>query len=123
MCCLCFIFAIKRRHTWFVLLTGVQTCALPIFAVGIDGVIGARVYHPAKPRVVLILVAVIGERHQPFAEHAALGVKGKARVGAQIVERFRDWLYPVAQRVVRSEERRGGKECVSTCRSRWSTEH
>src|SRR3546814_6900462 len=94
-----------------------------LVAVGIDGVIGARVYHPAKPRVVLILVAFIGERHQPFAEHAALGVKGKARVGAQIVERFRDWLYPVAQRVVRSEERRGGKECVSTCRSRWSTEH
>src|SRR3546814_2475392 len=24
---------------------------------------------------------------------------------------------------VRSEERRVGKECVSTCRSRWSTEH
>src|SRR3546814_13768774 len=23
----------------------------------------------------------------------------------------------------RSEERRGGKECVSTCRSRWSTYH
>src|SRR3546814_17990315 len=25
--------------------------------------------------------------------------------------------------VVRSEERRGGKECVSTCRSRWSPYH
>src|SRR3546814_17901376 len=25
----------------------------------------------------------------------------------------------VQQRLVRSEERRGGKECVSTCRSRW----
>src|SRR3546814_6021609 len=25
--------------------------------------------------------------------------------------------------VVRSEERRVGKECVSTCRSRWSTDH
>src|SRR3546814_11799612 len=24
---------------------------------------------------------------------------------------------------IRSEERRGGKECVSTCRSRWSTYH
>src|SRR3546814_12385020 len=23
----------------------------------------------------------------------------------------------------RSEERRGGKECVSTCRSRWSADH
>src|SRR3546814_10149531 len=28
-----------------------------------------------------------------------------------------------AQRVARSEERRVGKECVSTCRSRWSPSH
>src|SRR3546814_17141076 len=28
-----------------------------------------------------------------------------------------------ASRPVRSEERRGGKECVSTCRSRWSPDH
>src|SRR3546814_11508013 len=29
-----------------------------------------------------------------------------------------------AQRGIdRSEERRGGKECVSTCRSRWSPDH
>src|SRR3546814_13005655 len=26
-------------------------------------------------------------------------------------------------RVARSEERRVGKECVSTCRSRWTTDH
>src|SRR3546814_16362935 len=28
-----------------------------------------------------------------------------------------------AQRTLRSEERRVGKECVSTCRSRWSPYH
>src|SRR3546814_14521113 len=28
-----------------------------------------------------------------------------------------------ARDVLRSEERRVGKECVSTCRSRWSTDH
>src|SRR3546814_8430259 len=28
-----------------------------------------------------------------------------------------------AQRPIRSEERRVGKECVSTCRSRWSPYH
>src|SRR3546814_20315468 len=33
---------------------------------------------------------------------------GKLRIGA---------------RTVRSEERRVGKECVSTCRSRWSPDH
>src|SRR3546814_18507737 len=33
-------------------------------------------------------------------------------------EQFRRWVY--ASGVKRSEERRVGKECVSTCRSRWS---
>src|SRR3546814_18339760 len=32
-------------------------------------------------------------------------------------------LDPVEGRVPRSEERRVGKECVSTCRSRWSPYH
>src|SRR3546814_19219804 len=35
-------------------------------------------------------------------------------------------LFPVeeiVERMMRSEERRVGKECVSTCRSRWSTYH
>src|SRR3546814_996661 len=31
--------------------------------------------------------------------------------------------YPVVGRATRSEERRVGKECVSTCRSRWSPYH
>src|SRR3546814_5785656 len=35
------------------------------------------------------------------------------------VETFR----AVAARADRSEERRGGQECVSTCRSRWSPYH
>src|SRR3546814_13986712 len=30
---------------------------------------------------------------------------------------------PLADNFVRSEERRVGKECVSTCRSRWSPYH
>src|SRR3546814_17376318 len=31
--------------------------------------------------------------------------------------------YGVSMETVRSEERRVGKECVSTCRSRWSPSH
>src|SRR3546814_18571517 len=36
-----------------------------------------------------------------------------------------DYLDPasMAAALERSEERRGGKECVSTCRSRWSSYH
>src|SRR3546814_12869267 len=33
------------------------------------------------------------------------------------------WACPYGARVYRSEERRVGKECVSTCRSRWSPSH
>src|SRR3546814_19345369 len=31
--------------------------------------------------------------------------------------------YPLTTAMLRSEERRVGKECVSTCRSRWSPYH
>src|SRR3546814_9178204 len=30
VCCLCFLFSSRRRHTRCALVTGVQTCALPI---------------------------------------------------------------------------------------------
>src|SRR3546814_14528321 len=30
---------------------------------------------------------------------------------------------PTAQKIIRSDERRLGKECFSTCRSRWSPYH
>src|SRR3546814_15385319 len=32
-------------------------------------------------------------------------------------------LHPMIAAAARSEERRVGKECVSTCRSRWSLDH
>src|SRR3546814_5087171 len=39
-------------------------------------------------------------------------------------ERRRDCLLRLADLIeARSEERRVGKECVSTCRSRWSPDH
>src|SRR3546814_13935849 len=34
-----------------------------------------------------------------------------------------EWLVPGMLKEKRSEERRVGKECVSTCRSRWWPEH
>src|SRR3546814_15334453 len=39
------------------------------------------------------------------------------------VSRYRLKAPPLHLKVNRSEERRVGKECVSTCRSRWSTNH
>src|SRR3546814_6244924 len=79
-----FFFSSRRRHTRCALVTGVQTCALPISQAG--RLIGVEL-RPGVPR------------------DRAAGEAGD-RTGAQ-----------------RSEERRVGKECVSTCRSRWSPYH
>src|SRR3546814_5598258 len=95
--CLCFIllffFSSRRRHTRCALVTGVQTCALPIY---VDD--GASVYTRGDTNVRLPVV------NMPIASTAARIYNGVTT----------GW---------RSEERRVGKECVSTCRSRWSPYH
>src|SRR3546814_3849702 len=85
-----FFFSSRRRHTRCALVTGVQTCALPICDHRCDG----RRCRPSH----------FGARQQ--------------MVGADIVAT--DSRECTA---IRSEERRVGKECVSTCRSRWSPYH
>src|SRR3546814_3479150 len=82
-----FFFSSRRRHTRCALVTGVQTCALPISR--------APVSIPPK-------------RNFSFDLHV-LGLP-PAFVLSQ-------------DQTLRSEERRVGKECVSTCRSRWSPYH
>src|SRR3546814_1329961 len=76
-----FFFSSRRRHTRCALVTGVQTCALPILpAPNTDSVEEVAAEMPVP-----VLVAM---------------EEGEG-----------------------SEERRVGKECVSTCRSRWSPYH
>src|SRR3546814_6958622 len=43
--------------------------------------------------------------------------------GVAVVHSWRAPVYAVMAATHRSEERRVGKECVSTCRSRWSPYH
>src|SRR3546814_2615219 len=71
-----FFFSSRRRHTRCALVTGVQTCALPICCSWLSAIV-------------------------VFPSCFTFGCR------------------PVR----RSEERRVGKECVSTCRSRWSPYH
>src|SRR3546814_4468154 len=73
-----FFFSSRRRHTRCALVTGVQTCALPI-----------------SPQFTVWV-------------HCT-GVLQAQSTRAECSQR--------------SEERRVGKECVSTCRSRWSPYH
>src|SRR3546814_6711478 len=81
LCIVCiFFFSSRRRHTRCALVTGVQTCALPILLLRLD---------------------------QTVDIHECGTVQDAIEIAKQI----------------RSEERRVGKECVSTCRSRWSPYH
>src|SRR3546814_3885267 len=90
----CFFFSSRRRHTRCALVTGVQTCALPICRLAAST--GASM--PAS------------QRGGVFFQRAATPT-----VVAAISSAIRG--------TNRSEERRVGKECVSTCRSRWSPYH
>src|SRR3546814_10339311 len=85
-----FFFSSRRRHTRCALVTGVQTCALPI-------------------------LCYLQSKGSAAAEQVATDNAAFALQGASIAERS-----PLD---CRSEERRVGKECVSTCRSRWSPYH
>src|SRR3546814_10400745 len=97
-CDLFFFFSSRRRHTRCALVTGVQTCALPI-CIRPDG----RVIHD----MYLYEVKKPGESKGGW-DYSKL----VATIPAD--EAFQ----PLADS--RSEEGRVGKECVSTCRSRWS---
>src|SRR3546814_20332122 len=82
-----FFFSSRRRHTRCALVTGVQTCALPIYGFSL--------------------------RFE--SDDLNLSEKPCPNLG-----NAHDYFNPC---VYRSEERRVGKECVSTCRSRWSPYH
>src|SRR3546814_6913424 len=90
-----FFFSSRRRHTRCALVTGVQTCALPIFVAGVLEDEGYEARNAAD-------------------SDAALEAIAARRPSLVLLD---VWLQG------RSEERRVGKECVSTCRSRWSPYH
>src|SRR3546814_2963566 len=97
--CYDFFFASRRRHTRCALVTGVQTCALPISVEANE-----RLGFKADQRDYGIGAQMLGE----------LGV----RTMRLLTNNPRKFIG-----LKRSEERRVGKECVSTCRSRWSQNH
>src|SRR3546814_5024750 len=106
-----FLFSSRRRHTRCALVTGVQTCALPICRK-----LSSR---PNNRRP-----AQRGKQFDAQVPDVEYGVLDELigysirRAQIRIYQDFLDALGPW-----RSEERRVGKECVSTCRSRWSPYH
>src|SRR3546814_9194050 len=106
----------RRRHTRCALVTGVQTCALPIFisvggrVVCDDVVKGGGLAHVVGKRRTFLLCAL---HREPLIASSAISIKLGIVIGAECA----------IDAAVRSDERRVGKECVSTCRFRWSPSH
>src|SRR3546814_20642689 len=76
-----------------------------------------------RPVGVAIVVGVADARALD-QQHVAIGV-ARQRLDREAGHRFQVRLAfrPAIAVVLRSEERRRGKECVSTCSSWWSTSH
>src|SRR3546814_19782269 len=119
-----FFFSSRRRHTICALVTGVQTCALPISrAKGVFIV----------PQLLKASFIIGGEggsgvllaKTQTGWSEPAIYTMGAGSIGLQIGGEASEVMLllmsdKAVEAILRSEARRVGKECVSTCRSRWS---
>src|SRR3546814_16653906 len=118
-----FFFSSRRRHTRCALVTGVQTCALPI-----------RFRSSRKSCLTLLLLSGAAQEDRPegaFLTDAQLACLahfeggGEGR-GPRRARQQRVVLQVARQeggQSARSDERRVGTECDSTCRVRWSPYH
>src|SRR3546814_4811551 len=88
-----------------------------------------RVHPPMRPVEIRVVDKEVGKRaprQPPPAVKAGVGVDARPPVrlpGMQREARRHRVDHGGGQRPARSEERRVGKECVSTCRSRWWPYH
>src|SRR3546814_9169537 len=125
----CFVFSSRRRHTSCALVTGVQTCALPILIAAFCCTIAMACGACGSLLFCQALRLSSKDRHSDGFQSAR---KRIALVSFLPSLSSRVWLFchssPRATRparrtrsvlVSRSEERRVGKECVSACESRW----
>src|SRR3546814_6730810 len=103
----------RRRHTRCAVVTGVQTCALPICQGGKDMQVEPTA---GACRIDLLLQGAEPDAGLPQTGDHLDQVRQRATQPVEL---------PYNQRVawIRSDERRVGKECVSTCRSRWTPYH
>src|SRR3546814_7156120 len=99
-----FFFSSRRRHTRCALVTGVQTCALPI------SYAWHKSAYPQKDLTEVEALLATNPDDPYFLELE----------GQVLLESGRPEEAIPPLRKARSEERRVGKEWVSTCRSRWS---
>src|SRR3546814_5274121 len=107
------MFSSRRRHTRCALVTGVQTCALPIFS--LPKVFDERLTSMASTTTGIGILAAVVFSVAAFAQ---------ILVGWLIDRKsLRTVFCVIAGLQASSEERRVGKECACTVRSRLSPSH
>src|SRR3546814_7321971 len=114
-----FFFSSRRRHTRCALVTGVQTCALPICLYLYYESFKIYIFAGAGFMKLWLTAAALSVASS-FAQAAgtAITVYQDPNCGC-----CTGWVEHMRDAGFRSEERRGGEECVSTLRSRWSQNH
>src|SRR3546814_12668581 len=121
-----FFFSSRRRHTRCALVTGVQTCALPILVSGGD----ARGWFD-RLRAELSSLVVIHKEGTLSSRPSDRLARARYLIEAGQVEsalaevrrlpgapRADRWIPAAPHYVDSSQDRRVGKGCVTTCRSR-----
>src|SRR3546814_8964924 len=107
-CFVLFFFSSRRRHTRCALVTGVQTCALPI---------SWKYYDDLSEEEKAAIVPGYGELTAEDVKYSLM----------RAILQGDSWMANAVTEMItagkRSEERRVGKECVSKCRSRWAPYH
>src|SRR3546814_8436715 len=113
-----FFFSSRRRHTRCALVTGVQTCALPISG------------KPSRPLPLPTVPAAVPGKLPAKLASGESRRQGAAGHGFFTAERYSGTVMAPAAFHLRnrtfpgiSEEGRVGKECVSTCSSWWWPVH
>src|SRR3546814_7698921 len=107
----CFFFSSRRRHTRCALVTGVQTCALPI--------------SEGNKEAYRALAQKASEVFRDYGATRVVEAWGDDVPDGKVTDYARAAHRQDGENVVysRSEERRVGKECVSTWKYRWSPYH
>src|SRR3546814_10897646 len=104
-----FFFSSRKRQTRCALGTGVETCALPILTIR-DGAVHVRLSASEREARAALTDGTI-DLHRLLEATGATDAKVTVRELGRGFEQGR------------SDERRVGKECVRTARSRWSAYH
>src|SRR3546814_15553477 len=134
-CSYVFFFSSRRRHTRCALVTGVQTCALPIYALSEATLHASNPDNQQVPQE-LELVSNLDWRDQ-YVLAAGVAYQWSDRMTIRLGYNYgrnpipKATMNPVLAATssrtyslgLRSEERRVGKDCVRTCRSRCSPYH